>query len=219
MGFQVYDYRTDIRNVLVTPQIRARLIRIEVGESSGGRPTGRGHSHDLGHEVFLVLQGQAEFETDGETQVLGPGQMCIALTDEAHIQRNIGDEPVIMYLSVTPHIQPTHTDWTDDGTRMPPRFKPSTEYDIPPDRSTPTEDLVDRHLAAAETLAQTVASARDVQREQVAIFKRALTNGDKAAALTARDAMWEALYPAFQQVYDLAQAWNEFTYRTADDEF
>ena len=79
--------------------------------------------------------------------------------------------------------------------------------------------IASRHLAAAETLAQTVTSARNVQREQVAVFKQALTDGDKAAALAARDAMWEVLYPTFQQFYDLAQAWNEFTYRTADDEF
>ncbi|MFH1572349.1 MAG: cupin domain-containing protein, partial [Acidobacteriota bacterium] len=79
MGFEVYDYRKDIRNILVTPQIRARFMRMEVGEVSGGQRPGRGHSHDLGQEVFLVLQGRAEFEIDGETKVLGPGQMCVAL--------------------------------------------------------------------------------------------------------------------------------------------
>ena len=35
------------------------------------------HSHDLGHEVFLVLEGRAEFDIDGEKEVLGPGQMCV----------------------------------------------------------------------------------------------------------------------------------------------
>ena len=72
MAFEVFDYRTDNRNILVTPEIRARLMRIEVGELSGGNRPGRGHSHDLGHEVFLILQGQAEFEIDGETRVVGP---------------------------------------------------------------------------------------------------------------------------------------------------
>ena len=28
MGFPVYDYRTDVRNVLVTPQIRSRFLRV-----------------------------------------------------------------------------------------------------------------------------------------------------------------------------------------------
>ncbi len=30
MPFEVFDYRTDNRNILVTPEIRARLMRIAV---------------------------------------------------------------------------------------------------------------------------------------------------------------------------------------------
>lgn len=213
MSFEVYDYRTDIRNILVTPQIRSRFLRMEVGQVN------RSHTHDLGHEIFLILQGQAEFEIEGEKQVLGPGQMCIALTDEAHIVRNVGDEPVIMYLSVTPHIQPTHTMWTEDGTKEPPLFRPNTGYDVELDRTTPTEELADRHLQAAETFAQTVEATTNVQREQVVAFKQALAAGDQATALKARDAMWEALYTMYKQVYELADAWNKFTSRTADSEF
>ena len=29
MGFPVYDYRRDVRNVLVTPQIRSRFLKME----------------------------------------------------------------------------------------------------------------------------------------------------------------------------------------------
>jgi quercetin dioxygenase-like cupin family protein len=219
MPFKVYDYRTDIANVLVTPEIRARFMRIEVGELSGGQQVGRGHSHDLGHEVFLVLQGQAEFEIDGDRQVVGPGQMCIARVEQTHTVRNVGDEPVIMYLSVTPHIQPTHTGWTDAGTKGPPRFQPGSTYDVPPDRSTPTETLLERHLDAVESLAGTTEAACDMQREQAQAFRQALAAGDKDAALRARDAMWEALYPMFRQMYALAGAWNALTYRTAENEF
>lgn len=218
MPFEVFDYRTDNRNILVTPEIRARLMRIEVGETSGGSRPGRGHSHDLGHEVFLVLQGQAEFTIDGETQVLGPGQICIARTDQTHTQRNVGDEPVIMYLSVTPHIQPTHTGWTEEGEKAAPRFQPATAYDVAPDRDTPTGELLARHLAALERLARTTEIARGVQRAQAAAFQDALEAEDTPAALQARDAMWEALYPLFAQVYELAEAWNNLTYRTEDAE-
>jgi len=218
MGFEVCDYRTDARNILVTPQIRARFLRIEVGEVSGGQ-VGRGHTHDLGHEVFLVLQGRAEFEIEGDKQALGPGQMCVALADEGHTVRNVGDEPVILYLSVTPHIQPTHTSWAEAGTKPPPRFNPSTVYDVPLDRSTPTEELVDRHLSAAEALAETVELATKVQREQVTAFKQALAHGGEQAALRARDAMWDGLYPLFKQVYALAEVWNDLASRTADSRF
>ena len=216
MTFPVYDYTTDIRNILVTPHIRARFMRMEVGELSGGRQAGRGHSHDLGHEVFLVLQGQAEFEIDGERRVVGPGQACIALVDQTHTVRNVGDEPVIMYLSVTPHIQPTHTGWTDAGDKEPPRFNPGRTYDVPPDRNTPDEALLDAHLGAFEALAGTVKAARGVQRAQGEAYRRALADGDREAAHQARDAMWEALYPMFSQVYELAGAWNALTYRSEE---
>lgn len=218
MGFEVYDYRTDIRNILVTSQIRARFLCIGVGEVSGGQ-VGRGHTHDLGHEIFLVLQGRAEFEIDGQREILGPGQMCVALTYQSHTVRNVGDEPVILYLSVTPHIQPTHTTWTEAGTKASPRFNPSTVYDVPPDRDTSTGKLADRHFQAVEALAATVEAVMDVQREQRTALKRAVADGDSKAALNARDTMWEALYPLFKQVYDLAEAWNALTYRTADTEF
>ena len=110
--------------------------------------TSQSHTHDLGHEIFLILQGQAEFTIEGHAEVLGPGQMCIALTDEMHQVRNVGDKPVIMYLSVTPHIQPTHTMWNEDGTKQPPRFVLNTGYDVEPDRETPTDELLDQQLAA-----------------------------------------------------------------------
>jgi quercetin dioxygenase-like cupin family protein len=219
MPFTVYDYRTDLTNVLVTPEIRARFMTIEVGGLSGGQQVGRGHSHDLGHEVFLVLQGQAEFEIDGDRQVVGPGQMCVALVDQTHTVRNVGDEPVIMYLSVTPHIQPTHTGWTDEGSKAPPRFQPGSTYDLPPDRDTPTEMLLDEYMDAAEALDEATEAACDVQREQAAAFRQALAAGDKGAALRARDAMWEALYPMFKQTYTLAGAWNALTYRTEESDF
>ena len=62
MGFPVYDYRCDLRNVLVSPQIRSRFLRLEPGQ-----PT-QPHTHDLGHEVFLVLQGRALFDLVAGTE-------------------------------------------------------------------------------------------------------------------------------------------------------
>jgi mannose-6-phosphate isomerase-like protein (cupin superfamily) len=217
MAIEVYDYRTDIRNVLVTPQIRARFIQIDVGDISGGARPGQGHSHDLGHEVFLVLQGQAEFEIEGETAVVGPGQMCVALVDEVHTVRNVGDEPVILYLSVTPHIQPTHTGWTEDGEKAPPGFNRSTAYDVPEHDPGATEALLTAHLDAVARYADTVAAALAAHRGQGEAFRAAAADGDGDAARDARDAMWASLYPLFAGSHDLAEAWNAFTYRTAAD--
>ena len=212
MSFEVYDYRKDIRNLLVTPQIRARFIRLEVGSLSGGDQRGKGHSHDLGHEIFLVLQGKAEFEIEGEIQVLEPGQMCVALVDEIHTVRNVGDEPVIIYLSVTPHIQPTHTSWVDEGTKAPLHFNSSGAWDIPNDQTTPINELVESQQQAADALMAVVESAYQVQCKQLSL----LAGSDKEAALEARDKIWKAIYPMFQQMYELADSWNSVTYRTAD---
>ncbi|MAG83607.1 hypothetical protein CMK10_05565 [Candidatus Poribacteria bacterium] len=215
MSFEVYDYRKDIRNLLVTPQIRARFIRLEVGSLSGGDQRGKGHSHDLGHEIFLVLQGKAEFEIEGEIQVLEPGQMCVALVDEIHTVRNVGDEPVIIYLSVTPHIQPTHTSWVDEGTKAPLHFNSSGAWDIPNDQTTPINELVESQQQAADALMAVVESAYQVQCKQLPL----LAGSDKEAALEARDKIWKAIYPMFQQMYELADSWNSVTYRTADTSF
>lgn len=215
MSFEVYDYRKDIRNLLVTPQIRARFIRLEVGSLSGGDQRGKGHSHDLGHEIFLVLQGKAEFEIEGEIQVLEPGQMCVALVDEIHTVRNVGDEPVIIYLSVTPHIQPTHTSWVDEGTKAPLHFNSSGAWDIPNDQTTSINELVESQQQAADALMAVVESAYQVQCKQLSL----LAGSDKEAALEARDKIWKAIYPMFQQMYELADSWNSVTYRTADTSF
>ena len=67
MTLPVYDFRTDVRNIFVTSQIRSRFLKFEVGTVA------QRHSHDLGHEIFLILSGRAEFEIDGEKAELGPG--------------------------------------------------------------------------------------------------------------------------------------------------
>ena len=83
MGFPVYDYRTDVRNVLVTPQIRSRFLKMEPGQSA------QLHSHDLGHEIFLILEGRVEFEIDGETEELGPrADVCRFGRSAAHGARS-----------------------------------------------------------------------------------------------------------------------------------
>ena len=53
MPFEVYDFRDVNKNVLTTPEIRARLYHMEPGQVD------RLHSHDLGHEIFLILEGKA----------------------------------------------------------------------------------------------------------------------------------------------------------------
>ena len=212
MSFPVYDYRTDIRNVLVTPHIRSRFLRMEPGQAADL------HSHDLGHEVFLILEGRAAFEIDGETQELGPGQMCIAWVDQAHSVRVVGGDPMTMYLSVTPHIQPTHTGRTEEGARLPHNFMPSSAYDVEMDTSTSVQELIDRHVEAAQALARTAQANADVQRTMAAELKRAITGRDPEAAADARKAMGDGLFTMFRNVYDLADVWNDLAPRATEGE-
>jgi quercetin dioxygenase-like cupin family protein len=208
MGFEVYDYRTVNRNVLVTPEIRARLYHMKPGQVDGR------HSHDLGHEVFLILEGQAEFDINGSKQVLGPGQMCVALADEIHQVRNLlPDKPTIMYLSVTPHIHPTHTGRSEDGARMPPRFAPNENYHVQTDTNVPIEDVLAKHLAAAHAVLDAAQANWERQQEAAGQLRQALESGDRDAATTARNAMWDAIYHLHKRIYDMGAIWNELAPR------
>lgn len=207
MGFPVYDFRTHVSNILVTPQIRSRFLRSEPGFVAGA------HTHDLGHEIFLILQGRAIFEIDGETEELGPGQMCVALVDQMHSYRVVSDEPVVMYLSVTPHIQPTHTMWDEDGQRMPHRFVPSSAYDVETDTTTPFPALVDKFVEAVNAVAEAAKTAAGKEAELAGDLKRASSAGDGSAAKDARAAMWDAVFPLYTMMFDMASIWNDLAPR------
>ena len=162
MAFRVFDSRTDIQNLIVHPDIRARFLQMEPGEENVP------HTHDLGAEIFLILEGQAEFVIEGHTEVLGPGQLCFADRDEVHVVRCVGDSTMTMYLSVTPHIDPTHTWWDENGEKLPPRYGGSTtseraamDAESPPP---PIADLAAAHAAAADEAAQAAEVAAEAQR-------------------------------------------------------
>ncbi len=212
MPFDVYDYRTDVRNVVITPEIRSRFMRLEPGAVATR------HSHDLGHEVFLVLEGQAEFEIDGERAVLGPGQMCFARADQMHQVRVVGDTPMTLYLSVTPHLEPTHTMWGADGNKLPPRYGTATagERAQRARPGEPTAVLADHHVAAAEALAGAAVSNAAAQEVGAAALKRALAAGDGAAAKAAVDVMWQQIYLAYKSFQALEGSWNELTLRVSE---
>jgi quercetin dioxygenase-like cupin family protein len=211
MSFEVYDYRTTNRNVLITPEIRARLYHMKPGQVDSR------HSHDLGHEIFLILEGQAEFNINGVKKVLGPGEMCVALADEIHQVRNLlPDQPTIMYLSVTPHIHPTHTGRNDDDSRKPPNFPPNSNYHGAQDMSIPVPVLLDRYADQVETLLSTVEASTAIKLAMVKELRQALTEGDSENAAAARNTMWEALYSVHKELSALDTIWNELSPRATE---
>ena len=206
MALQVFDYHTDIRNVFVTPQIRSRFLRMEPGTVA------ERHSHDLGHEIFLILEGNARFEISGEIAELGPGQMCVARIDEPHQVSGIGDEPMTMYLSVTPHIQPTHTGLDDDDERKPIRFMPSSSYDQD-ESSIPIEESIDHFVDFAESLASITQTAAEEQRMAGGRLSRALGARNEEAADRQREIMWFGVYRIFDKLFEMAEQWNKMSPR------
>ena len=208
MALKVFDYRTDVRNIVVTPEIRGRFLRMEPGQVATR------HSHDLGHEIFLILAGQCEFEIDGERAILGPGQACFARRDEMHQVRCIGDEPMTMYLSVTPHIDPTHTMWTADpkagGSKERPRYGGwrSAAHDGIPVPSQPVGDLVEDHLAALHALAEILNRSVRAQEAAAETLQQATLAGDTAAVRDALDVLWSNMYPLLRATSTLSEAWN-----------
>lgn len=200
MGFPVYDFRNPehIQNMLVTPQIRSRFLRMEPGTEA------QGHSHDLGQEIFLILSGRCEFTIDGEKEELGPGQMCIALVDQMHSVKVVGDEPMIMYLSVTPHVQPTHTYWHADGTKMPPRFVPNENYDVETDAGVAVSGLLGRQ---AELSAQVAEAAAVLAKVNGRVHDAGVFDGQT------REEMWNALRILHLRLAAMDDNWNELAPR------
>ena len=209
MPFTVYDCHEDIRNILVTPQIRARFCRLEPGSGE----LDFGHTHDLGHEIFIILEGRVEFQISGDIHELGPGQMCYALVDEPHSVRVVSEEPVLMYLSVTPHIQPTHTFYDDDQNRLPPHFRPSSDYNTETDVDTPIDELIDRHIHTARELLESAQENLRVQEEKGALLKQALDGDDGAQATDLREAMWAPQLELFKQMHTTVDVWNSLSPR------
>ena len=206
MGLPIYDFRKDIRNVLVTPQIRSRFMQLDPGAYA------EPHSHDLGHEIFIVMQGRAIFEIDGESGELGPGQMCVALVDQLHSIQVTSDEPMIMYLSVTPHIVPTHTMWDSEGRKLPYTFGPPANYDKEPSASATAEVAAQFAADAAAVSDAAAEAAGQVQRLSDSLAEAA-GRRDSTTAGELRSALWEALFPVFSKTAELAEVWNELAPR------
>ena len=204
MSLEYWDYRTDVKNFVITPEMRSRFMRLEPGRDYTG------HTHDLGHEIFIVMDGEIDFDVAGRKARLGPGQACVALVDETHHLRAVGDKGATIYLSVTPHIAPTHTWWNEDGTRKPHRYDTVTDVwtDAPA-----TTDMVDAQVAAARKLAAAAGECLAVHEQVAADLKAALTAEDRAGARAAIDAMWERIFPTFQAAFAMASTWNELAPR------
>jgi quercetin dioxygenase-like cupin family protein len=206
MPLEFFDPHRDIRNLFITPELRHRIMQVQPGETT------KGHTHDLGHETFIVLEGEAEFTIDGESAVLTAGQVCVAAAGQWHAIRCIGDSPMTMYLSVTPHLEPTHTLWDrEGGNRLPYRFGDATRFErnARSEAPEPTGPLLERYVAASTDLAEAAQVNAAAQRVAVAELRAARARGDNAAGYAAVDAMWRSFHAMYTRLQATELAWNQ----------
>ena len=207
MPIDVLDFHTDIRNVFVAPTMRGRFLRHEPGE------IGPFHSHDVADELFLILQGQCEFTIEGEKAILRPGQICCARAAQKHEVRVIGDEPMIMFLVVAPHLEPTHTFWDADGNRLPERYNMTTQAEYAAvDHSEPISTLVQvATIALADLASETATAAGDLA------VKAATLGSGGTEAKTALDEAWASIRAMHQRLFTFQEAWNSLAQRIYED--
>ncbi len=202
--FEVWDFRSDVRNVVVSPEIRGRFLRMEPGE------VGPFHSHDLGQELFIVLEGRAEFEIEGHRRTLGPGQGCFARAGELHEVRTVGDEPMTLFLAVTPHLEPTHTFWEGDR-RLPPVYGFWTPAGLAgqdaPTGSLP--ELADQHAAALRSAREALVAQETAVAAESERLRTTAAAGETAGSKAAVDAMELGMRQSAERFVALMAAWNE----------
>ena len=96
-------------NIMMVPQLRGGCHRWKSGWH------GRKHSHDGAVEVFLVMEGQCDFDVDGQQFTLYPQQFVMIPAEVPHEMWNRTDQDLLMFLVVAPHQQPTHTYYDEAG--------------------------------------------------------------------------------------------------------
>lgn len=209
MPVTVWDFRKDIQNLVATPEIRARFNELKPGAPP------RYHSHDLGGEIFLVLDGEVTFDVDGEVIACTAGQAIFVPPHVKHRLYNRGTGPARYYLSVTPHVEPTHTHYGPNLERLPPSYggwRAAGNPGAPSSGSIP--EAADRLVEEAERLARAARETADALRASAESLKRAERDGRGDERKTASDAMWSAAYPTLRQVREFERIWNDLAPRT-----
>ncbi len=208
MPIHVFDYRADLTNLVVQPQIRSRFRRVELG------PVPQYHSHDLGGETFVVMEGQIEFTVAGERTVCRQGQAIYVPPRTTHAVRAVGERTGVIYLSVSPHVEPTHTQYSADGERLPPRYGVWREAGGGEPASTlPTTSLLEEYRAAAERLAEL---ARANAERAASANVPADAEAAPATVKPTVDQLWAGLKPLLEQLETVERTWNELALRAAN---
>jgi hypothetical protein len=118
-----------------------------------------------------------------------------------------------MFLVVAPHVEPTHTFWADDGTRLPEQYNLTTaaEY-AAAHHSVPVLDLAQAVWTALSQLASDAALAAKKFANQI----DALGAGGTIAK-GALDDSWATLRTMNEQLFAVQEAWNTLAQRISEE--
>lgn len=73
------------------------------------------HFHQDADEIFWFFQGTCRVTVPGGAFTVPAGTIVYTAPYEWHIIENVGDEPLLMFLTVTPNIVPSHTFFAVNG--------------------------------------------------------------------------------------------------------
>jgi len=123
-----------------------------------------------------------------------------------------------LYLSVTPHVEPTHTQWDrEGGNQLPYRYGGATRAEREAESMEPVDTLLERHLARCGDLAEAAQANLFAQRAAANQLHAALAASDPAAMHAAVDAMWSAYRTMYASLQSSMLTWNGLAAAAAGD--
>ncbi len=76
------------------------------------------HFHQDAEEIFWFFQGTCRVTVPAGAVLAPAGSIVYTAPGEWHIIENVGDEPLLIFLTVTPNIVPSHTFFDADGAPL-----------------------------------------------------------------------------------------------------
>jgi quercetin dioxygenase-like cupin family protein len=210
MTTRVFDFRNDPGNVIVAPEIRGRFMRVQPERQD------RMHSHDVAGESFLVVEGICEFTVDGEDVVCETGQLIYVPPQVKHALHAVGDQRCTVFLTVTPHIEPTHTRYDEHYNTLPPSYgswRGGGRHDRTDDpyANTETAELAQNFRDRFRTVAERVTACLDVTERNVdKISSNGVTDDQIKPQI---DEIWSELRETILALSAAEREWNELAPR------
>ena len=115
----------------------------------------------------------------------------------------------VVYLSVTPHVEPTHTFYDGAGGELSPRYGSwRGQGDAAPNPDTPTAEVARRYASEVRRLAALTQAHAETLDRQVEALTVAAAAGDAPAAKRSMDEVWLGLRAVLRCAGAAELTWN-----------